>query len=539
MTMSTAPSPSFSPDTGHVANVYVGELLAGSVWATAPSWPDFRVSAIPLGNLYHGEEGMSRINRRAFLDRVAGGTVLATTAPALSTGEMPTPAGADMTTRSGETTMPISAFADIPNFCAHEHWGSIPSIGQVDEGFRADVEAGAAPARRTGVWDIVLDPYFGGWLGSARCDWDAMARLAGAADFRQWWEQSPEAALCAMQPHLEHQTLTGAFQCIRRGILLLHGADIGKFGVDAWKRVDESITAKYGDMFGWYHDAMNQARFSGLIRPVHPEFYRREFNAGTAATEREFTRTILRIDPFLDFWREEHPRRDALADLAGVDPADGASWREFLTRVLDWGVVAGNTGIKQLQAYSRPLDFAVRAQSEVKWRGALTPEEIRAFQDWVVHECCKQAHERGWPHQIHVGTHNLEESGPLPLEALARRYPKMNLVLLHCWPFLEESGWLAKHLPNVFLDTCWQVILNPHFYRDALDQWLKYVPAHKIMSSHDATSVEMAAGSSLFIRETLEASLETVGMASSAAHRRQVAAGILNGNAAQLYGVAS
>ena len=30
-----------------------------------------------------------------------------------------------------------------------------------------------------------------------------------------------------------------------------------------------------------------------------------------------------------------------------------------------------------------------------------------AFQDWIMHECCKQAHDRGWPHQVHVGTHNL------------------------------------------------------------------------------------------------------------------------------------
>lgn len=476
------------------------------------------------------------MNRREFLGAsVAGSAVTASAAAPPRVAQLSEGTGAAAI--QGKTAQSSLALDDIPNFCAHEHWGSIPSIGHVDEGFRADVEAGAAPRRRTGIWDIVLDPYFGGWLAAAGCDWEGLAKSAGAADFRAWWEQSPEAALLAMQPHIERQVLTGAFQCIRRGVLLLHRADIGEFGVDAWQQADASIAARYGGMFGWYRDAMKQARFSGLVRPVHPEFFRRESEVATAAAEREFTRTILRIDPFLDFWRDVHSRRDALAEMAGVDPVDGASWREFLNRVFDWGKVAGNTGIKQLQAYSRSLDFAAPPQSEVKWRGALSPDEVRAFQDWVVHECCKQAHERGWPHQVHVGTHNLKESGPLPLEALARRYPKMNLVLLHCWPFLEESGWLAKHVPNVYVETCWQVILNPRFYRDALERWLNYVPAHKIMSCHDATSIEMAAGSSLFVRETLAASLDACGIASDAALRRQIASSILNDNAVRLYRV--
>ncbi len=480
---------------------------------------------------------MARIDRRTFVGRMAGGAALAAGGTRVAATQEPPSAETSAAAIPHGAAMSNLVFGDIPNFCAHEHWGSISSIGHVDEGFRADAEVGAMPTRRTGVWDIVLDPYFGGWLASAGCDWDGMAKAAGAPDFRAWWEQSPEAALRAMQPHLERQVLTGGFQCIRRGVLFLHEADIATFDMDTWKRADASLAARYSDVFGWYRDAMQRARFSGLVRPVHPEFYRREAGAAAAAAERAFTRTILRIDSFLDFWREVHPRRDALAGMAGVDPADGASWRDFIARVFDWSATAGNTGIKQLQAYSRPLDFAVRAQREVKWRGDLTPDEARVFQDWVMHECCKQAHERGWPHQVHVGTHNLDKSGPLPLETLARRYPKMNLVLLHCWPFLDESGWLAKHLPNLYLETCWQVILNPRFYREALDRWLNYAPAHKIMSCHDATSVEMAAGSSLFVREILAEALERCGAGAAICH--QIARGILNDNATQLYGARS
>jgi predicted TIM-barrel fold metal-dependent hydrolase len=120
-----------------------------------------------------------------------------------------------------------------------------------------------------------------------------------------------------------------------------------------------------------------------------------------------------------------------------------------------------------------------------------------------VQECCQRAHDRCWPHQVHVGTNNLANSSPMPLEALARKYPRQKLVLIHCWPFLEESGHLAKTHANIYLDTCWLPVLNPGYYRQAMEGWINYVPAHKMMCSQDSTSVEMAAGSSLVARQIL------------------------------------
>ena len=155
-----------------------------------------------------------------------------------------------------------------------------------------------------------------------------------------------------------------------------------------------------------------------------------------------------------------------------------------------------------------------------------------------MHECCKQAHERGWPHQVHVGTNNLRQSSPLPLEDLGRRYPRMKIVMIHCWPFLDEAGWLAKHVPSIHIDTCWQPVLNPEFLRKALSTWINYVPLHKIACGHDATSVEMAVGSSLFTRETLADVLgaqSKLGFSGSDAVR--AAAGFLHDNAVSIYGV--
>jgi len=426
---------------------------------------------------------------------------------------------------------------DLPLFSAHEHWGSLMAIGDFPGGFRADLERGALPTRRTGLWDVLLDPYFLGNLYAAGADPNRLAQEAGHSDVYTWaredFVKAHPALLGLVQPHL----LTGAWQCLRRGIAALYGIDPQTASLAEAQRLDEALAKRYEALFEWYKLAMEKAHFSQLIRPVHPEFYFREQSVASAALEATFTRTILRIDPFLELWQPESKRRNELAELIGVEPAEAASWREFLARWFQVSAERGNTGIKQLQAYTRSLDFQPRSDEEVVFRGDLDKAQVLAFQDWVVHECLKLASERGWPHQVHVGTHNLTQSNPLPLEALAVRYPRVKFVQLHCWPFLEEAGWLAKHRPNVYIDTCWQPILNPAFYRQALRQWLNYVPTTKLMASQDATSVEMAAGSALFVREFLAAELEhascNLGMGKE--ELLPIAGAILHENAARVY----
>lgn len=429
------------------------------------------------------------------------------------------------------------AISRVPIFCAHEHWGSINAVGMDKNGFRSDTVAGAEPQRDVCIWDIVLDPYFGGWVFEAGQDVHALAVKHGHDGLLDWWKQNPAQVLEMLGDALRAQHYTGAFQCIRQGIQVLHGPDITSHELAAWQQADDAIKTRYSAIFDWYQTAMKQLNVSTLIRPVHPEYF---LDAGPrAADERAIMHPIMRIDSLLDLWQEKCPRRDRLAAALGVEPRDAKSWRNFITSLFDLAAKNGNVGIKQLQAYTRNLDFAQRSDREVKFSGALDHEEQIVFQDWVMHECCKQAHDRGWPHQIHAGTHNLTQSSPLPLGVLAERYPKMKLVLLHCWPFLVESGFLAKHKPNVYLDACWQTILNPAYMEQAWFQWLGYLPATKMMCSQDSTSIEMAAGSMAVTRRLLTQALVKQGSAGNIPETTVsvYASAILNNNAVAVYGV--
>jgi hypothetical protein len=427
----------------------------------------------------------------------------------------------------------------VPNFCSHEHWGSIDSIGAVKGGFRADMERGALAGHDTGLMDIVLDPYFRGWLISGGADLDGWARNANARNFNDWAHERPSEAYEALRSALQGHQLTGAFQCIRRGLMELYDVDIMRASTTGWLALDKDIYRNYSNMFRWYLEAMKRASFSELIRPVHPEYYLHDSTDETARQEASFTRTVLRVDPLLEFWKEDCSRRDALEERLGVAPRDAESWRAFIGTLLDLAASKGAIGIKQLQAYFRPLEYLPINDGDVSWSGDLSATQARVFEDWVMHECCRQAHERGWAHQIHTGTHNLAESSPMPLAALAKRYSRQKIVLLHCWPYTREAGWLAKHHPNIYIDTCWLAILNPIFLRNALESWVNYVPSSKIMLAHDATSVEMAVGSSLFVREilaeVLEGQFRSLGLTDDDLLR--TAHEFLNDNAVDVYGV--
>src|SRR5690554_3630345 len=217
---------------------------------------------------------MPEMNRREFMARSGGAALfggLAYQAFILPAAALETPL--DLQPIKELPAMDFDIMA-LPNFCSHEHWGSIDAIGQAPEqqGFRADTTAGARPTRPVSVWDLLLDPYAGGWMHAAGRDPHAPAREAGHANLPAWWEADPEAALRGFRDSVRPLTLTGAFQCTRRGIAHLYGVDLAAFDLNDWQQADAAIRARYSDIFSWYQEAMGKAHFTELIRPVHPEF---------------------------------------------------------------------------------------------------------------------------------------------------------------------------------------------------------------------------------------------------------------------------
>ena len=202
---------------------------------------------------------MTKIDRRKF---IAGAGLLAG-------GSMVTAKAAPFVRKSTASLTAEINLETLPNFCSHEHWGSIDSIGMAPDqgGFRADTMAGARPQRATSIWDLLLDPYMGSTMMTNGIDLQAMPKAEGYSSQREWWIADPEKALEKFNSGFRSFQLTGIFQCLRRGIKLLYNTDIATFNADDWKIADMAINENYQNIFTWYRNVMKKASFSELIRP--------------------------------------------------------------------------------------------------------------------------------------------------------------------------------------------------------------------------------------------------------------------------------
>jgi uncharacterized protein len=93
------------------------------------------------------------------------------------------------------------------------------------------------------------------------------------------------------------------------------------------------------------------------------------------------------------------------------------------------------------------------------------------------------------PVQVHAGFGDsdlfLPHVHPGYLKTLVERFAETPFVLLHCYPYVREAGWLAHVYPNVFFDLSLTI---PHVSRPAemIRQALELAPISKLLYASDA-----------------------------------------------------
>src|SRR5205085_5011894 len=79
----------------------------------------------------------------------------------------------------------------------------------------------------------------------------------------------------------------------------------------------------------------------------------------------------------------------------------------------------------------------------------------------------------------------LPAARPGHLKPLIERFSNTTFVLLHCYPFIREAGWLAHVYGNVWFDLSLTI---PHVSRpnEALAEALELAPVSKLLYASDA-----------------------------------------------------
>jgi uncharacterized protein len=214
----------------------------------------------------------------------------------------------------------------------------------------------------------------------------------------------------------------------------------------------------------------------------------------------------------------------------GFPPADvSINWQEL-------GELAGCEArpVLRIETASAPLstDGYVALKTIAAYRGGLAE-----LSEPVIAALEANA-EDPLPVQIHTGFGDADLSLPLSrpglLKPIIERFPDTPFVLLHCYPFIREAGWLAHVYPNVYFDLSLTI---PHVARpaEALYEALELAPYSKLLYASDAARTpELYYLGALWWRDALATVLpELLGDAAEDAARA-----ILRENARSLYAIA-
>jgi predicted TIM-barrel fold metal-dependent hydrolase len=135
---------------------------------------------------------------------------------------------------------------------------------------------------------------------------------------------------------------------------------------------------------------------------------------------------------------------------------------------------------------------------------------------------------------------DLRLANPLQLRALLTdpAFRRVPFVLLHCYPYIREAGYLAALYAHVFIDVSLAVPLTGHGCAAAFSEALELAPISKLLFATDAHSVpELFYVGALHGRQGLAQTLDRLVAEEiiSADQAEEAAVDILWRNAAALY----
>ena len=211
-------------------------------------------------------------------------------------------------------------------------------------------------------------------------------------------------------------------------------------------------------------------------------------------------------------------------------------------------------GLKSILAYRTGLALETHSQADLerafieaqhKREAGITRLEQKALLDTALWRSLEVAAELGLPVQFHIGYGDpdldLRLANPLHLRPAfeAPHLKGLKVVLLHCYPFVREAGYLAGVYPGAYLDLGLTIpYTSVSGMRTAALEALHLSPLSKVLLSTDAQRTPelfwlAARWGRRILGQVLEQTVQDGDLTSSEAE--EAAVRILNGNARAIY----
>ncbi|HEY3764141.1 MAG TPA: amidohydrolase family protein [Gaiellales bacterium] len=188
------------------------------------------------------------------------------------------------------------------------------------------------------------------------------------------------------------------------------------------------------------------------------------------------------------------PARPVMRIERVAEEALSGSFDDFRERIRAEVAGAGGrgfVGLKTIAAYRSGLDVQPPDLDAARAAFAAAGARIEAkpLLELALWDALEANAPDPLPLQVHCGFGDsdllLPRADPTWLKPAIERHRETPFVLLHCYPFVREAGWLAHVYGNVFFDLSLTI---PHVSRPAemLRQALELAPVSKLLYASDA-----------------------------------------------------
>lgn len=339
-------------------------------------------------------------------------------------------------------------------------------------------------------------------------------KTSGIHDVDKLWEQFGDP--------LDFSRTTSYYGHFIKGFQKLYDFNEPYFTESNIPVLNAQIVENYTDYPAWFDSAFRKAGFE-LI------FLDRYWNSLEFDINKDYFAGVIHINGMV-MWSSNRPAQGEEpefiyreANEEGQDIGTLDDYLDYCDMLFQRNVKNQAVAVKSSLAYSRTIAFEDVTYEDAsilfnKPSESLTLEEAGLIQDYMFHWFVKKSIEHNLPIQIHTGYlagngGQLENSDPLKLINLFRKYPEANFVLFHGgYPWTSEFIALGKMFSNVYLDLVWLPQISREKAVLALDEMLDCVPYNKIFWGGDCAFIEEATGSLEFgksvVAETLSKRVE-------------------------------
>lgn len=216
-------------------------------------------------------------------------------------------------------------------------------------------------------------------------------------------------------------------------------------------------------------------------------------------------------------------RLERLAEELIIDGCAASDFRDAFARLLD-SRLEHAIGVKSIAAYRIGLDFAPERPSPEEVDGAVerwtrdsgADAAPRLDDPVIIRHLLWAAVDRECAIQFHIGYGDadvdLHRCSPLLLTEFLRltRESGARVMLLHCYPFHREAGYLAQVFPHVYFDVGLAINYTGSRSDEIIAETFELAPFHKILFSSDAFgAAELYHLGALLFRRGLARALDT------------------------------